>query len=321
MARERYLPAANAPSCACLAASSLFWLTHAMPRAKCHSAWVVGIDRSGSGSFMISSQRAKRTRETLEILGKLFQYRTCDGPEPGRRSGVPCLDYYIKRCQAPCVGYIDREEYRRNIEAIAGFLSGRYRDVERDLERKMEEAAGDERYERAAVYRDRLEAVRSLMERRAVVLAGGLGGTPDDTIVASGVGQHQMWTSQYWRFNHPYTWVNSGGNNAIGRYYRQPVRLVGDKGREVQAGTFHALCARVLRQEGYRVILALNGETGVEIASSDGISTDPQNNAGATVLKEKDLEALPDDPDELAEALSQLSRFVREQLVDAFLFH
>ena len=63
---------------------------------------------------------AKRTRETLELLGKLFQYRTCDGPEPGRRSGVPCLDYYIKRCQAPCVGYIDREEYRRNIDAIAG---------------------------------------------------------------------------------------------------------------------------------------------------------------------------------------------------------
>jgi excinuclease ABC subunit C len=111
---------------------------------------------------------AKRTRETLELLGKLFQYRTCDGPEPGRRSGVPCLDYYIKRCQAPCVGYIDREEYRRNIEAIAGFLSGRYRDVERDLERKMGEAAGAEEYERAAIYRDRLEAVRSLMERRAV---------------------------------------------------------------------------------------------------------------------------------------------------------
>ena len=111
---------------------------------------------------------AKRTRETLELLGKLFQYRTCDGAEPGRRSGVPCLDYYIKRCQAPCVGYIDREEYRRNIDAIASFLSGRYRDVERDLERKMSEAAGAEEFERAAIYRDRLDAVRSLMERRSV---------------------------------------------------------------------------------------------------------------------------------------------------------
>ena len=111
---------------------------------------------------------AKRTRETLNLLGKLFQYRTCDGPEPGRRSGVPCLDYYIKRCQAPCVGYIDREEYRRNIEAIGSFLSGRYRDVERDVERKMKEAAEAEEFERAAIYRDRLDAVRSLMQRRSI---------------------------------------------------------------------------------------------------------------------------------------------------------
>ncbi|HSF02834.1 MAG TPA: excinuclease ABC subunit UvrC [Solirubrobacterales bacterium] len=111
---------------------------------------------------------ARRVRETLDLLGKLFQYRTCEGPEPGRRSGVPCLDYYIKRCQAPCVGYIDREEYRRNIEAIVDFLSGRYRDVERDLERKMSEAAAGEQFERAVIYRDRLEAVRSLMQRRSV---------------------------------------------------------------------------------------------------------------------------------------------------------
>ncbi len=111
---------------------------------------------------------ARRVRETLDLLGKLFQYRTCEGPEPGRRSGVPCLDYYIKRCQAPCVGYIDRDEYRRNIDAIIGFLSGRYRDVERDLERKMTEAASGEEFERAAIYRDRLEAVRSLMQRRSV---------------------------------------------------------------------------------------------------------------------------------------------------------
>ena len=81
---------------------------------------------------------------------KLFQYRTCEGPEPGRRSGVPCLDYYIKRCEAPCVGYVDRDEYRRDIDAIVDFLSGRYRDVERDLERKMAEAAAAEEFERAA---------------------------------------------------------------------------------------------------------------------------------------------------------------------------
>jgi excinuclease ABC subunit C len=125
---------------------------------------------------------AKRTRETLELLGKLFQYRTCEGAEPGRRSGVPCLDYYIKRCQAPCVGYIDRDEYRRNIDAIMGFLGGRYRDVERDLERKMAAAAEAEEFERAAVYRDRLAAVRSLMQRQRV--AGEALATADVVAVA-----------------------------------------------------------------------------------------------------------------------------------------
>jgi excinuclease ABC subunit C len=120
---------------------------------------------------------ARRVRETLDVLGKVFQYRTCEGPEPGRRSGVPCLDYYIKRCQAPCVGYIDRDEYRRNIDAIMDFLSGRYREIERDLEAKMVEAADNEEFERAAVYRDRLKAVRSLLERQRV--AGEGVGTAD----------------------------------------------------------------------------------------------------------------------------------------------
>ena len=120
---------------------------------------------------------ARRVRETLELLGKLFQYRTCDGAEPGRRSGVPCLDYYIKRCGAPCVGYIDHEEYMRSIESIRRFLGGRYREVERDLSEKMDAASADQEFERAALFRDRLAAVRSLMERQRV--AGESVGTAD----------------------------------------------------------------------------------------------------------------------------------------------
>ncbi|HET8975568.1 MAG TPA: excinuclease ABC subunit UvrC [Solirubrobacterales bacterium] len=120
---------------------------------------------------------AKRVRETLDLLGKLFQYRTCEGPDPGRRSGVPCLDYYIKRCQAPCVDYIGRDEYRRNIDAIVAFLSGRYREIERDLEEKMAGASRAQDFERAALFRDRLAAVQSLMERQRV--AGGRLGSAD----------------------------------------------------------------------------------------------------------------------------------------------
>jgi excinuclease ABC subunit C len=120
---------------------------------------------------------AKRVRETLDLLGKLFQYRTCEGAEPGRRSGSPCLDYFIKRCGAPCVGYISSEEYRRNIDAIVDFLSGRYRQVEADEEAKMDSAAAAQEFERAAVHRDRLKAIRSLFERQRI--AGGSVGTAD----------------------------------------------------------------------------------------------------------------------------------------------
>jgi excinuclease ABC subunit C len=120
---------------------------------------------------------AKRVRETLDLLGKLFQFRTCEGAEPGRRSGSPCLDYYIKRCGAPCVGYVSRDEYRRNIDAIVDFLSGRYRQVEADEVEKMEAAAAAREFERAAVHRDRLKAIRSLFERQRI--AGGTVGTAD----------------------------------------------------------------------------------------------------------------------------------------------
>jgi excinuclease ABC subunit C len=120
---------------------------------------------------------AKRVRETLDLLGKLFQFRTCEGAEPGRRSGSPCLDYFIKRCGAPCVGYVSREEYRHNIDAIVDFLSGRYRQVEADEQTKMEEAATAREFERAALHRDRLKAIQSLFERQRV--AGGSVGTAD----------------------------------------------------------------------------------------------------------------------------------------------
>ncbi len=90
---------------------------------------------------------------------------------------MPCLDYYIKRCGAPCVGYIDAEEYGRNIDAIRRFLSGRYREVERDLIAKMEAAAAGQEFERAALFRDRVAAIRSLMERQQV--AGEQVGTAD----------------------------------------------------------------------------------------------------------------------------------------------
>src|SRR4051794_25130580 len=115
---------------------------------------------------------AKRVRGTLDLLGKIFLFRSCEGPEPGRRSGSPCLDYYIKRCGAPCVGYVSKEQYREGIDGVVAFLSGRYREIERDLERRMHFAAGEQDYEQAAIERNRLQAVRALLERQRVADQG-----------------------------------------------------------------------------------------------------------------------------------------------------
>ncbi|MGH2914125.1 MAG: excinuclease ABC subunit UvrC, partial [Solirubrobacteraceae bacterium] len=115
---------------------------------------------------------AKRVRSTLEVLGKVFMFRSCEGSEPGRRSGSPCLDYYIKRCEAPCVGYVGKDGYRRAIDGVIAFLSGRYREIELALEAEMRAASAEQRFEDAARERNRLRAVRSLLERQRVAHEG-----------------------------------------------------------------------------------------------------------------------------------------------------
>jgi excinuclease ABC subunit C len=135
-------------------------------------------DRAYFGPY----SNAKRVRSTLEVLGKVFMFRSCEGPEPGRRSGSPCLDYYIKRCEAPCVGYVTKEHYRAGIQGVIDFLSGRYREIERSLDRSMREAAAEQRFEDAARERNRLRAVHSLLERQRV--ANEATGTLDAIAVA-----------------------------------------------------------------------------------------------------------------------------------------
>ena len=109
---------------------------------------------------------AKKVRETLDVLNRVFQFRPCEGPKPGRHSGIPCLDYHIERCHAPCVGYITPELYGELVEEVIEFLSGDTRPIVRALEQRMREAAEDERFEDAARYRNRLFAIQNLAERQ-----------------------------------------------------------------------------------------------------------------------------------------------------------
>jgi excinuclease ABC subunit C len=110
---------------------------------------------------------AKKVRETLDVLNRVFPYRPCEGPRPGRHSGIPCLDYHIERCLAPCVGYVSKEDYRAIIDQVIEFLSGETEPIQRQLEQRMRDAAAAERFEDAARYRNRLRSVQHLAERQA----------------------------------------------------------------------------------------------------------------------------------------------------------
>jgi excinuclease ABC subunit C len=111
---------------------------------------------------------AKKVRETLDVLNRVFRFRPCEGPKPGRHSGIPCLDFHIDRCLAPCVGHVSRESYRAVIDGVIEFLAGDVRPIQRQLELQMKTAAAEERFEDAARYRNRLYAVHHLVERQAV---------------------------------------------------------------------------------------------------------------------------------------------------------
>jgi excinuclease ABC subunit C len=110
---------------------------------------------------------AKKVRETLDVLNRVFRFRPCEGPRPGRHSGIPCLDFHIDRCFAPCIGAISRAGYDEIVDGVVGFLSGDTQTIQRQLEERMREAAADERFEEAARYRNRLFSIRHLADRQA----------------------------------------------------------------------------------------------------------------------------------------------------------
>jgi len=115
---------------------------------------------------------AVAVRDTLNLLQKLFLVRQCEDSMFAHRSR-PCLQYQIGRCTAPCVGYIEPEEYAADIDATVRFLQGRSDQVIGDLVQRMENAAADLRFEHAARLRDQIANLRQISEQQYV--AGGEG--------------------------------------------------------------------------------------------------------------------------------------------------
>lgn len=114
-------------------------------------------------------------RETLDLLTRVFPARTCSAGVFKRHGqiGRPCLLGYIDKCSAPCVGRVSAEAHRRIVLDFCEFLSGRTDRFARDVERRMNAAAAELDFERAARLRDDLGALTRALEKQAVVLGDG----------------------------------------------------------------------------------------------------------------------------------------------------
>ncbi|OLC75921.1 MAG: excinuclease ABC subunit C [Deltaproteobacteria bacterium 13_1_20CM_2_69_21] len=138
--------------------------THPYPRLE-----VVRRVRKDGARYFGPFASASSIRETLSIVNRHFQLRTCtDSVMANRRR--PCLQYQIKRCPAPCVYNVPQEEYRRSVEEVALFLEGKADELTGQLQTRMKDASGKLEYERAAQLRDQLHAIERSLEKQRTVL-------------------------------------------------------------------------------------------------------------------------------------------------------
>lgn len=107
-------------------------------------------------------------RQTLELLRRIFPYLTCNRKITGTDER-PCLYYHIKRCLAPCIGAVSKEEYRDMMNQVCLFLQGKGEEIISSLQRQMESAAQAMEFERAANLRDQIQAIEQVIERQRVV--------------------------------------------------------------------------------------------------------------------------------------------------------
>ena len=117
---------------------------------------------------------AGAVKDTIDLLHKLYQVRTCNRKLP-RDIGKerPCLNYHIHQCQAPCQGYISQEEYRKSIDEVVRFLNGHYDLVLKELEEKMMAASDSLEFEKAIEYRELLTSVQKVAQKQKITDTAG----------------------------------------------------------------------------------------------------------------------------------------------------
>jgi excinuclease ABC subunit C len=135
---------------------------HSFPRVYGFRGKVKATDKYFGPYVSLSS-----VKDTLSLLQKIFPIRQCQDSYYRARTR-PCLQYQIKRCMAPCVGYVSQEDYQDQVALLDRFLNGQLRVVLEDVSLKMERAAELEKYELASTYRDQLILLRKLQEQQSV---------------------------------------------------------------------------------------------------------------------------------------------------------
>ncbi len=139
---------------------------HEVPRLVKHRG-----ARSTPGSYYGPFASAGAVNRTITALQRAFMLRNCSDHVYAHRTR-PCLQYQIKRCTAPCVGYVTTEQYRQQVEQAKAFLAGKSQAVQQDFARQMEAASANLDFETAALYRDRIRALTQIQQHQGINVSG-----------------------------------------------------------------------------------------------------------------------------------------------------
>lgn len=125
--------------------------------------------KHGTGKFFGPYTSAGAVKETIELLCKLYKVRTCNRRLPKDiGKDRPCLNYHIGQCNAPCQGYVNKDEYKKNIDKVISFLNGNYSEIINELTNKMQDCSERMEYEEAARYRDLLISVKQIAQKQKI---------------------------------------------------------------------------------------------------------------------------------------------------------
>ena len=135
---------------------------HRFPRLQFHRG-----ARKGKGRYFGPYPNSGAVRQTLNELQKLFLIRQCRDSYFSNRTR-PCLQYQIKRCTAPCVDLISKEQYRQDVDAAIEFLEGKNKRVIDTFVKRMDEASTSQHYEQAARYRDQISRLKKIEAKQLI---------------------------------------------------------------------------------------------------------------------------------------------------------